>query len=404
MSLLNQVLQDLQDRQAPDANTAKATLRDVRIPVRGARAARRPWVLWTAIVILAGVSGNLLWQRSHEVIATPAITHAAAAPTHRAPPASPAAASHPAQQQAVSPSAPAVVQAEATTVASEPTHTILTATAPVATVASVDHTRATSPSLQPTSAPHAQTPAPASLAPQISVTADTDATAATPAVVTTNTAKAITSPLNKLTAAPHTSSVEKTARPLSAEQQAELAYQDALRLLQSGRPSAAEPRLRAALDGYPAHRGARTTLAGLLINAGRLPEATTVLAAGLALAPTYAPFAKLYARLRIDQGEPGDARAVLERAAPAVQDDPEYHALLAALYQRLGLYELAAQTYRGALQAQPRNGVWWLGLGLALEGAGDRSNALQAYQRAQQSGTLDSEVLHYVESKITALR
>jgi MSHA biogenesis protein MshN len=399
VSLLNQVLQDLQDRQAPDANAAQATLRDVRIPVRGTRAARRPWVLWTAIVILAGVSGNLLWQRGQEVTATPVITHDAAAPTHSVPPASPAADSHPAQQQVVSPS-------EATTATSQPTHTIPTATAPVATVASVDHTRATSPNVQPTPAPHMQTPAPASLAPQSSATADTDAAAATaaPTVVTKNTAKAITSSVNKPTAAPHNSSVEKTARPLSAEQQAELAYQDALRLLQSGRPSAAEPRLRTALDSYPAHRGARTTLAGLLINAGRLPEATTVLAAGLALAPTYAPFAKLYARLRIDQGELRDARAVLERAAPPVQDDPEYHALLAALYQRLGLYEQAAQTYRGTLQAQPRNGVWWLGLGLALEGAGDRTNALQAYQRAQQSGTLDSEVLRYVESKITALR
>jgi MSHA biogenesis protein MshN len=68
------------------------------------------------------------------------------------------------------------------------------------------------------------------------------------------------------------------------------------------------------------------------------------------------------------------------------------------------LFEQAAQTYRGTLQAQPRNGVWWLGLGLALESAGDRASALQAYQRAQQSGTLDSEVLHYVESKITALQ
>jgi len=242
----------------------------------------------------------------------------------------------------------------------------------------------------------------ASLTTQTVAPADTDTAA--PTVVTKNDPTAITPPVGKPTVAPRTASVAKTARPLSAEQQAALAYQDALRLLQSGRPSAAEPRLHAALDSYPAHRAARTTLAGLLINAGRLPDATTVLAAGLALAPTYAPFAKLYARLRIDQGESGDARVVLERAAPAVQDDPEYHALLAALYQRLGLYEQAAQTYRGALQAQPRNGVWWLGLGLALEGAGDRSNALQAYRRARQSGTLDSEVLRYVESKITALQ
>jgi len=401
VSLLNQVLQDLQDRQAPDAGTAQATLRDVRVPIRnGMRVARRPWVLWTAIVILAGVSGNLLWQRGQQVTATPAVTQPATAPTHSASPASHAADSHPSQQQVVIPSAPTLVQAKAPTASPEPIHTIPMAAAPIVTaaVAAPDH----APAPQPTPAPHAQTPVPASLTPQTGAPADSDIAA--PTVVSKNNPTAITPPVSKPTVAPRTSSVEKTARPLSAEQQAALAYQDALRLLQSGRPSAAEPRLHAALDSYPAHRAARTTLAGLLINAGRLPEATTVLAAGLALAPTYAPFAKLYARLRIDQGEPGDARAILERAAPAVQDDPEYHALLAALYQRLGLYEQAAQTYRGALQAQPRNGVWWLGLGLALEGTGDRSNALQAYRRAQQSGTLDSEVLRYVESKITAMQ
>ncbi len=364
MSLLNQVLQDLQDRQAPDTNAVQATLRDVRVPVRSnSRAAQRPWVLWVAIIVLAGVSGNLLWQRGQQ---------------NSAPPVTSAAVRHPAQQPTVTHSATAIAPAVAPATTSAPNRVtpIVTASAGNAVAAA-----------------HAPVAVPA---PQVQISAVADA-ATTAVVATKKLTAAITTPVSKPT-------VEKTARPLSPEQQADLSYQDALRLLQSGRPSAAEPRLHSALDSDPAHRAARTALAGLLINAGRLPEARTVLAAGLALAPTYAPFAKLYARLRIDQGELRDARAVLERAAPPVQDDPEYHALLAALYQRLGLYEQAAQTYRGTLQAQPRNGVWWLGLGLALEGAGDRANALQAYQRAQQSGTLDSEVLRYVESKITALR
>ncbi len=401
MSLLNQVLQDLQDRQAPDANTAQATLRDVRVPIRGgARAARRPWVLWTAIVILAGVSGNLLWQRGQQVTATPAVTptrggadtqRAASITRRRLAPVT-AASRH---SERADPRTGRCAHGSTRTDTHD--HDGHSADCYCA-AAAADH----APAPQPTPAPHAQT-----LCPRRSHRRPVRL----PMPIQRHplSSRKITQQRSHRPSANprlrHTSaSVEKTARPLSAEQQAELAYQDALRLLQSGRPSAAEPRLHAALDSYPAHRAARTTLAGLLINAGRLPEATTVLAAGLALAPTYAPFAKLYARLRIDQGESGDARAVLERAAPAVQDDPEYHALLAALYQRLGLYEQAAQTYRGALQAQPRNGVWWLGLGLALEGTGDRSNALQAYQRAQQSGTLDSEVLRYVESKITALQ
>lgn len=396
MSLLNQVLQDLQDRQAPEANAAQATLRDVRIPLRGnSRAARRPWVLWIAIVILAGVSGNLLWQRGQQGGVTPVVARTTAEPTSNTPHATQAAASHPMQQQRLTANVPTVTQADARAATPAPNNKPPAITAPISNVVAADHAPVAIPHPQPTPAVPAQDPVRAPRA--------TD-TAATITATTKKITASITPSVSKPTAAPHTAAVEKTARPLSPEQQADLSYQDALRLLQSGRPSAAEPRLRAALDSYPAHRVARTTLAGLLINAGRLPEATTVLAAGLASAPTYAPFAKLYARLRIDQGELNDARAVLERAAPPVQDDPEYHALLAALYQRLGLYEQAAQTYRGALQAQPRNGVWWLGLGLALEGTGDTDNALQAYQRAQQSGTLTADVQRYAEQRITALQ
>lgn len=192
-------------------------------------------------------------------------------------------------------------------------------------------------------------------------------------------------------------------RPLDPEQQAELAYQDARRLLQSGRPSAAEPRLRAALMAFPEHKPARENLAALLINVGNLSEARALLTTGLEMAPTHAPFAKLYARLLIEANDLVTARTVLERAAPPVQADPEYHALLAALYQRAGLYEQAAQTYRGALQVQPRNGVWWMGLGMALEAGGDTPSALQAYQRARQSGTLEPDVLRYVETKLATL-
>ncbi len=367
MSLLNQVLQDLQDRQAPDVNAAQTTLRDVHVPVRVTARARRPWVLWLAILVLAVVSGGLLSQRGQHL----------APDVVRTGPVIP-----------VKPDAPTMTQSESIAAIPQPVIPVI-ATPVHAVVVAEQHATVAIPVTQ------AQAAAPAPPAPPTDTVAD---------AALHKTAAQIMPSVTKSLAAPRTEAVEKTARPLSPEQQAELSYQDALRMLQSGRPAAAEPRLRAALDSYPAQRAARTTLAGLLINSGRLPEATKLLAAGLALAPTYAPFAKLYARLRIDQGELNDARAVLERAAPTAQDDPEYHALLAALYQRLGMYEQAARTYRGALQAQPRNGVWWLGLGLALEGTGDRANALQSYRRAQQSGTLDSEVLRYVDGKITALQ
>lgn len=190
---------------------------------------------------------------------------------------------------------------------------------------------------------------------------------------------------------------------MSAEQQAELAYRDGMRLLQSGRPSIAAPRLQVALSALPTYYPARAALAALLINSNRLAEAHTLLAAGLELAPQQATLAKLDGRLLIEQGQLPQARVVLERAAPPVSADPEYYSLLGALYQRLGLYAQAAQSYRSIVETDPRNGVWWMGLGMALEATGDTNSARVAYEHAQQTGSLNRAVLQFVQAKLAAL-
>ena len=357
MSLINQVLQDLQQRSAPGAAVTLDALRDVRItPQRSAP--RRTWLLWVLIGVLATLSAGLLWQRRQ-------------------------------------PQSPARV------VASAPRAATAVAPAPI----KIEHATA-QPGVTPQ--PVVAPTAPVAAAPATAVKIAASATPAnkpapdTAPIATVKTA-ASAAPIAKA-AVPSVPAVAKTPRPLSAEQRAELAYQDGMRLLQSGRPTAAEPQLRAALASDADHRPARAALAALLINAQHLDEARHVLAQGLELAPTYAPFAKLFARLLIDQGDLVKARSVLERAAPPVAADPDYHALLAALYQRSGLYAQAAQSYRGALQAQPDNGVWWMGLGMALEAQSDRDGALQAYRRAHDSGTLTPEVLRYVETEIAALQ
>lgn len=406
MSLINQVLQDLQQRRAPEFDTAQATLRDVTVtPARHTvRRALPPGLLWILVALLAGISLALLWQRlpTQHVIANKTAPASASTKTHATAPTQIAAA--PAKPVSITASAATAPVAKPLTPAI-PTTTAVTAP-PATPVASVMPVTSAAP-LTPAAPAQAATTL-AAAAPAAPPASQQPAAIAA-AVVTPPQHADIPATPRKQFAPPvlsrdTTSPVEKTLRPMSAEQQAELAYRDGMRLLQSGRPSIAEPRLRAALSASPTYYPARAALAALLINSNRLADAHSLLVAGLELAPQQPTLAKLEGRLLIEQAQLQQARAVLERAAPPLSSDPEYYSLLGALYQRLGLYAQAAQTYRSIVETDPRNGVWWMGLGMALEGTGDTGAARAAYEHARQSGSLNRAVLQFVQAKLAALQ
>ena len=197
--------------------------------------------------------------------------------------------------------------------------------------------------------------------------------------------------------------VNKTIRPLTIEQQAQMAFQDAVKMLGRGDESGAQQKLEKVLLIEPAHMRARETLSALLLNTGRVSEAAEKLSEGLRLRPASTALAKLYARVLVDQGDNDAAVAVLERARPLVAADPEYYSLLAVLYRGVGKYAQASQVYQQMLQVRPGVAVWWMGLALSEDAMGSSAKALEAYQRAQRSGGLKAEVLKYVQSRIAAL-
>ncbi|BCR06403.1 hypothetical protein DESUT3_34720 [Desulfuromonas versatilis] len=174
--------------------------------------------------------------------------------------------------------------------------------------------------------------------------------------------------------------------------------------LAAGRPAEAEELLGQALRLQPASIEARQLLVEQLLGAGRISEAEPLLNEGLALHPGHPLFRRGYARLLVDRGELIQARDLLIRGGlPEVGGDPEHHALLAAVYQRLGDFALAEQAYRRVLSVAPSAGVWWMGLGIALESQGRGPEASAAYQGALRSGQLGADLRRYVEGRLAAL-
>jgi Tfp pilus assembly protein PilF len=163
---------------------------------------------------------------------------------------------------------------------------------------------------------------------------------------------------------------------------------DALRLaLQSAAAGSAGP-LRTFVAKYPTRVDARVRLALILLAADQTAEAQASLRAGLDLAPNQTDLAQVLGHSLLEQDQAPAALAVLRPAVPPLTKNPEFHALLAAVEQRLGLHALAVTRYRGLLQRQPDNGNWLVGLGISLNAQGNTQAAVESFTRAADDRTL----------------
>ena len=198
--------------------------------------------------------------------------------------------------------------------------------------------------------------------------------------------------------------LKKKHRPLNNKQLAEIAYNKGYKLLQRGSMHKGKEYLREALSLYIPHIKAREMLAGIYIKSGNLISAAELLREGVQVVPEYPLFAQLYARVLLEQNNPRLAIRVLERGASVMVVEPDYHALLAATYQRVNQHQKSIDLYLKLVKVRPNEGVWWLGLAISLEKTGKNKQALEAYQRAQKTGSLKSGLIKFTNNRVSALK
>jgi MSHA biogenesis protein MshN len=191
-------------------------------------------------------------------------------------------------------------------------------------------------------------------------------------------------------------------RHADGRQRAEAEYRRALASLQEGRMLETFAALEAALRFEPAHGAARQTLVGLLVEAGRHDDAMRQAQAGLTLDPRQSALAMLLARLQMEHG--GNGIDTLTRTLPYAGDNADFRAFLAAALERQGRHREAAEQYGAALRLAPSNGVWWMGLGMALQADKRDGEALDAFQKARASGMPSQELQEFVERRLAQLR
>lgn len=193
--------------------------------------------------------------------------------------------------------------------------------------------------------------------------------------------------------------VVKKMAEIPPETEAQQFYDEAQALRRLGRVDAAAGKYRLALDRHPGLRNARIQLASLMQETGQGDAALALLKTGYAYQPDSA-MAIATGRLLADQGQRAEALDWLQRGQDSLR--PSDLALMGALLSKAARYEEAVNAYQQALRAEPHQGGWLLGLGLALESLGLRQEAQTAFRNALERGAFKPEVVTFLRLKINA--
>lgn len=425
MSLINQVLRDLEKRRAMGAETRALSAEVRAVPTRDGRGA----MLVAGLLGAAAASAIILFAHSrysklpgqdiavvsaapaHKLVAAPASGEAPAIAgepraravpvfqlsqelqlTQRATPVQPPASG----RKPISGVSESLPQREFVKEPAQPREQEPRLARPVANVPKA-RTPVVVPDVEEVVIPEAPSPAP--------VQERTREPAATAARAVTAPSPAVAADLEQDPTPDARSSfpAKQRASEPTAYERAELEYRGAVARLRQGRLAEAEAGFRAALTQDRSHSAARQALIGLLVDAGRNADAEAVLRETLAVNPRQPRHAMLLARLELDRGDALAAARTLEAVRQYAGVDAEYFAFLAAVYQRLGRHREAAELYANALAVAPGNAVWMMGLGISLQALQRTEDARAAFSRAAGSKTLNPDLQAFVESRLRDL-
>ena len=171
---------------------------------------------------------------------------------------------------------------------------------------------------------------------------------------------------------------------LDAGQLAQIEYKKAEKALKEGDSRKAIGYLESAVKYNPEWITARQKLAALYYGRGETRRAIASLQQGLTLDSAQPDLRLTMAKLLVNESQQQAALNVLSQM-PAYTHSG-YLAMRGALAQQLNQNDLALSSYQNLVKAEPYDGRWWLGLGVALERGQELEQAEEAYQQALQYG------------------
>lgn len=152
-----------------------------------------------------------------------------------------------------------------------------------------------------------------------------------------------------------------------------------------------------------ANHNARQELAALFYGRGELDKAAVLLRQGAESYPQQPVFWLLLARVQKARSELPLALASLQQIADGSELGREKWLLQAELGQSLKDWPLVQQSYLSLIQQDASQGRWWLGLAYAQDASGDYDAAKASYQEALKRQGLSADARDYIENRLVQL-
>jgi MSHA biogenesis protein MshN len=194
--------------------------------------------------------------------------------------------------------------------------------------------------------------------------------------------------------------IDKSPVLATPRDRAEIDYRKAEAATAEGRIGDSVELLKSALKTDPGHIQARQNLIRQLLELRKQEDAMRVLHDGLDLTPAQTGWAISLARLQMETGDLAGADRTLIHSQPFAESNAEYAGFQGHLKSRLGEHRSAAEYYFRASRLAPREGRWWLGLGLAFEADGKLPESKEAFRRSLASGNLSPELAGVAEQRL----
>lgn len=195
-----------------------------------------------------------------------------------------------------------------------------------------------------------------------------------------------------------TNSMAVSLSPVALDQQT---AEKAVVLFAQNNSAEAYRELYAFIGGSDFNVESRTVLATYLLQDGRIAEVGDVLLnAPLEKSPE---LRQLKARWYAHQGEHKLAIYTLSADLPEISLHPKYFELLAAYQQRYGSAQEAKVTYAKLVEYDETIADWWAGLGLASDRAKEFEQAIFAYKQALELKGLSPELTNFVRPRLLQL-
>lgn len=190
-------------------------------------------------------------------------------------------------------------------------------------------------------------------------------------------------------------------KQLSPEQLAAQKMSQVDKAMMEGEGQKAEQLLQDVVLLTPMNTEARKQLAALWFAQGQLQGALNVLNQGVAVMPDFADFRLMKAKILLQQNNAQGAYQSL-MALPR-HPQIEYQSLLAQAAQQVGELSASINAYRQLVLLQPSKGKWHLGLAIALDRNSQFGEAVKAYREAIALGDISPQSRQFAQQRMTEL-